>query len=209
MGKGRLEAFSDGVIAVIITIMVLEMKAPHGHGLSDMRPIIPIFLSYVLSFVYVGIYWVNHHHLYVPVKHVNGATLWANMHLLFWLSLVPFVTSWMGENHFAPVPVSLYGVVMLSAAFAYTILARALVRSHGRDSALAAAMGAMLKQDRKGNISLLCYLIAIPAAFLSTWISGALYVAVAVIWLVPDKRIERALAAGNGEGGHDIGNGAH
>jgi uncharacterized membrane protein len=208
MGKGRLEAFSDGVIAVIITIMVLEMKAPHGHELSDMRPIIPIFLSYVLSFVYVAIYWVNHHHLYVPVRHVNGPTLWANVHLLFWLSLVPFVTSWMGENHFAPVPVSLYGAVMVGAAFAYTILARTLIRSHGRDSALAAAMGAQLKQDRKGNVSLLCYLIAIPAAFLSTWISGALYVAVAVIWLVPDKRIEHALESRNGEDQHENGKGA-
>jgi uncharacterized membrane protein len=193
MGKGRLEAFSDGVIAVIITIMVLEMKAPHGHGAAALRPLIPVFLSYVLSFVFVCIYWNNHHHLLQAAKHVNGRILWANAHLLFWLSLVPFVTSWMGENHFAALPVSLYGVILLCSAIAFTILARALVHHHGKDSELAAALGARLGGDRKGNLSLLLYGIAVPAAFLSTWISGVIYVSVAILWLVPDRRIERVL----------------
>lgn len=193
MGKGRLEAFSDGIIAVIITIMVLEMRAPHGHDVAALRPLIPVFLSYVLSFVFLCIYWNNHHHLFQAAKNVNGRILWANAHLLFWLSLVPFVTSWMGENHFAALPVSLYGVILLCSAIAFTILARALVHHHGKESELAAALGDKLKGDRKGNASLILYLIAVPAAFLSTWISGAIYVAVAIIWLVPDRRIERVL----------------
>jgi uncharacterized membrane protein len=193
MGKGRLEAFSDGVIAVIITIMVLEMKAPHGYDAAALRPLIPIFLSYVLSFVFVCIYWNNHHHLLQAAKHVNGRILWANAHLLFWLSLVPFVTSWMGENHFAALPVATYGVILLCSAIAFTILARALVHHHGKESELAAALGARLEGDRKGNLSLLLYSIAVPAAFLSTWISGAIYVSVAILWLVPDRRIERVL----------------
>ncbi len=193
MGKGRLEAFSDGVIAVIITIMVLEMKAPHGYACKDLLPLIPVFLSYVLSFVFVGIYWNNHHHLLQAVKHVTGGILWANMHLLFWLSLVPFVTSWMGENHFAPLPVALYGLVMLMAGIAFTILVRALVRRHGKDSTLAMALGASVVEDIKGLMSVILYAIAIPAAYWHTWISGACYVFVAVMWLIPDTRIERVM----------------
>ena len=199
MGKGRLEAFSDGVIAVIITIMVLEMKAPHGHAWADLRPLIPVFLTYVLSFIFVGIYWNNHHHMLHAAKHVTGPILWANMHLLFWLSLVPFVTSWMGENHFAALPVSLYGVVLLCSGIAYTILARMLIKHHGADSALAAAMGAQLSQDVKGLLSVVGYSLAIPLAFVSTWISGALYVSVATMWLIPDRRIERVLSGKDGE----------
>jgi uncharacterized membrane protein len=189
MGKGRLEAFSDGVIAILITIMVLEMKVPHGTDWAALRPVIPTFLSYVLSYVYLGIYWNNHHHLWHAVKHVGGGVLWANLHLLFWLSLVPFVTGWMGENHFAPLPVALYGVALWCSAIAYTILVHALIRRHGRDSTLARAIG----QDRKGLVSLILYTLAIPCAWSSPWISGALYVTVAVIWLVPDRRIEKAL----------------
>ena len=187
MGKGRLEAFSDGVIAIIITIMVLEMKVPHGTRLADLSPLWPVFLSYVLSFVYVGIYWNNHHHLFQVTKHVAGGVLWANLHLLFWLSLFPFVTGWMGENHFASVPIALYGVVLLMAAIAYLILVRALLKTEGPNSTLAAALG----RDFKGKISLVFYVLGIPASFIRPWMAGVLYVSVALIWLIPDTRIER------------------
>src|SRR5688500_3004315 len=180
MTKTRLEAFSDGVFAVIITIMVLEMRAPHGTDLASLRPLIPIFLSYVLSFVFLGIYWNNHHHLLQAVKHVNGPILWANMHLLFWLSLVPFVTGWMGQNDFAPWPVALYGVVLLMSVVSFTILVYALIGLHGRESALAVALG----RDYKGKVSLLFYLLAIPLAFVNSWLAGSLYVVVAILWLV-------------------------
>ncbi len=189
MGKTRLEAFSDGVIAIIITIMVLEMKVPHGDDLASLKPLIPVFLSYVLSFAFVGIYWNNHHHLLHAVHKVNGPTLWANLHLLFWLSLVPFVTGWMGENHFGTAPVALYGVVLLMSGVAYTILVRVLMRHHGHDSALARAIGS----DAKGKVSLLAYAAAIPLAWVSVWISMGLYFAVAAMWFVPDRRIESTL----------------
>ena len=187
MNKARLEAFSDGVIAVIITIMVLEMKVPHGTDLEALVPLLPIFLSYVLSFVYVGIYWNNHHHMLHAVQHVDGTVLWANMHLLFWLSLVPFVTGWVNENHFAPVPVALYGAVLLMAGVAYYILERVLIARHGRDSSLARAMGV----DYKGFLSVVIYAIAVVLAFVNPWISCALYVLVAMMWFIPDRRIER------------------
>jgi uncharacterized membrane protein len=190
MGKGRLEAFSDGVIAVIITIMVLEMKVPHGTDLAALVPSIPVFLSYVLSYVYTGIYWNNHHHMLHAVQHVNGRVLWANLHLLFWLSLVPFVTGWMSENHFAAVPVALYGVVLLMAGVAYYLLARILVAEHGRDSALARALG----KDVKGMVSMVVYAAAIGLSFWNPWVACALYVAIAIMWFVPDPRIERTLA---------------
>lgn len=190
MTKGRLEAFSDGVIAIIITIMVLEMKVPHGADLVALRPLIPVFLSYVLSFVFLGIYWSNHHHLLQAVHHVNGRVLWANLHLLFWLSLTPFVTSWMGENHFAAWPVALYGAVLLFAGCAYFVLTRALIACHGEDSALAVAVG----RDFKGKISLVVYAVAIPLSFVDAWVACAMYVLVAVMWLVPDRRIEKTLA---------------
>ena len=190
MNKNRLEAFSDGVLAVIITIMVLEMKSPHGEGLADLRPVIPILLSYVLSFVNIGIYWNNHHHLLHATQHVNGATLWANLHLLFWLSLVPFTTAWMGENHFGPWPVALYGVVLLLAGIAYFILTKALIRLHGERSTLAESIG----RDRKGKISIAIYAAAIPVAFAKRWIAGACYVIVAIMWLIPDPRIEKKVA---------------
>jgi uncharacterized membrane protein len=190
MGKGRLEAFSDGVLAIIITIMVLELKVPHGTDLAALGPLVPVFLSYVLSFIYVGIYWNNHHHMLQAVRHVNGTILWANLHLLFWLSMIPFVTGWMGENSFAAVPVALYGAVLLMAACAYYILARALVSRHGRDSELAHALG----RDLKGRVSVACYAAAIPLAFVSPWLACGLYVVVAVMWLIPDRRIERELA---------------
>jgi len=189
MTKGRLEAFSDGVIAIIITIMVLEMKVPHGSTFADLKPLLWVFLSYVLSFVNVGIYWNNHHHMLHAAKHVNGPVLWANLHLLFWLSLMPFATGWMGENHFTPVPTALYGLVLLMSAVAYTILMYALIRLEGRDSLLAKAVGA----DRKGMVSLLVYLIAVPCAFFMPWLAGALYVVVALVWLVPDRRVERVM----------------
>ncbi len=189
MSKSRMEAFSDGVIAIIITVMVLELRTPHGTELADLRPLIPVFLSYVLSFVFLGIYWNNHHHLLQAIKHVDGRVLWANMHLLFWLSLIPFVTAWMGENRFATWPVALYGVVMLSAALAYFILTRALIALHGRDSVLGTAVG----RDRKGKLSIVLYSAAIPLAFVDPWISCALYVLVAVMWLLPDRRIEKTL----------------
>lgn len=187
MGKSRLEAFSDGVLAIIITIMVLEMKVPHGDVFSALRPLIPVFLSYVLSFVYLGIYWNNHHHMLHATQHVTGTILWANLHLLFWLSLFPFVTGWMGENHFAPAPTALYGVVLLLAAIAYWILQHVIVKSQGDNSLLAKAIG----RDIKGKLSPLLYVIAIPAAFLEQWIAGGLYVFVALMWLIPDRRIER------------------
>jgi len=190
MGKGRLEAFSDGVIAIIITIMVLELKAPHEPEISALRPLYSAFLSYVLSFVFVGIYWNNHHHLLQAVHHVNGRILWANMHLLFWLSLTPFVTRWMGESRFASGPVAAYGAVLLMAGFAYSILTRALIARHGKESAIAAAVGS----DSKGNGSVAIYAVAIAAAFFDPRISCGLYILVAVIWLVPDRRIEKALA---------------
>jgi uncharacterized membrane protein len=190
MTKGRMEAFSDGVVAIIITIMVLELRVPHGADLSALRPLAPVFLSYVLSFVYLGIYWNNHHHLLHAVRHVDGRILWANLHLLFWLSLLPFVTHWTGENGFAALPVALYGVVLLMAGLAYTLLVRALIARHGSDSVLATAIG----RDFKGNVSILAYLVAILLALLNPWLSCALYVAVAILWLVPDRRIERALA---------------
>ena len=190
MKKSRLEAFSDGVIAIIITIMVLELRAPHEPSLAALQPLWPVFASYVVSFVYVGIYWNNHHHLWQAVDHVNGPVLWANLHLLFWLSLFPFVTSWAGESGFATVPVAIYGVVLLCAGVAYTILVRSLVSLHGRNSLLARAVGA----DFKGNMSLLLYSAAIALAFLQPWFSCALYVVVAIIWLVPDRRIERVIS---------------
>ena len=189
MGRGRLEAFSDGVLAIIITIMVLELKVPHGADLAALGPLLPVFLSYVLSFIFIGIYWSNHHHLFHAVQHVDGRILWANLHLLFWLSLIPFVTGWMGENHFAAWPVALYGTVLLSAAIAYVLLTRVLVSSPGRDSALAKAVG----KDFKGKVSMVCYAVAIPLAFVNAWLACGLYVLVVVMWLIPDRRIEREL----------------
>jgi uncharacterized membrane protein len=191
MTKGRLEAFSDGVLAIIITIMVLELKIPHGEGIEALVPLIPVFLSYVLSFVYIGIYWNNHHHLLQAVRRVNGSVLWANLHLLFWLSLIPFVTGWTGENNFAALPVAFYGGVLLLAAIAYYILTRALIAYEGRDSALAIAVG----RDHKGQISVIIYAIAIPVAFLAPWLALFLYVSVAVLWLIPDRRIEKVLGS--------------
>jgi uncharacterized membrane protein len=190
MGKGRVEAFSDGVLAIIITIMVLELKVPHGASFSDLAPLVPIFLSYVLSFVYLGIYWNNHHHMLQVTRYVRGGMLWANLHLLFWLSLIPFVTAWIGENHSAAAPTALYGFVLLMAAIAYWLLQRTILVSHGPDSLLAQAVGA----DLKGKLSPVLYLTAIVAAFVNQWISDALYVLVALMWLVPDRRIEKTLA---------------
>ncbi len=190
MGKGRLEAFSDGVIAVIITIMVLELKVPHGTDAAALLPLVPVFLSYVLSFVYVGIYWNNHHHMLHAVQRVNGRVLWANLHLLFWLSLVPFVTGWVNENHFAALPVALYGVVLLMAGVAYYVLERALIAHHGADSALARALG----RDFKGIVSVVIYAVAIALAFVNPWISCGLYVLVAIMWFIPDPRIERGVS---------------
>ncbi len=190
MNKGRLEAFSDGVLAVIITIMVLEMRSPHGTSLAALRPLIPVLLSYVLSFVYIGIYWNNHHHLLHATQRVNGATLWANLHLLFWLSLIPFTTAWMGENHFESWPVAVYGMVLLLAGVAYFVLTKALINLHGRGSPLATSIGS----DRKGKISIAIYAAAIPLAFARPWIAGAFYVIVAIMWLIPDPRIERRLS---------------
>ena len=190
MVKGRLEAFSDGVLAIIITIMVLEMKVPHSADLDALRPLLPVFSSYVLSFVYIGIYWNNHHHMLHAVQHVSGPILWANLHLLFWLSLFPFVTGWMGENHFAPVPAALYGFVLLMAGIAYTILQGAIIASQGEQSLLAKAVGS----DLKGKLSIVLYAVAVPSAFLGLRIAEALYVLVALMWLVPDRRIERLLS---------------
>jgi TMEM175 potassium channel family protein len=191
MGKGRLEAFSDGVLAVAITIMVLDLKVPHEPGVAALLALWPVFLSYVLSFIYIGIYWNNHHHMLHATQHVSGGVLWANLHLLFWLSLIPFTTGWMGENHFASLPTALYGVVLLMAAIAYWLLQQCIVAANGAQSVLARAIGS----DRKGKLSPLAYLAAIPLAFVNPWLSCALYVAVALIWLVPDRRIERRLVA--------------
>lgn len=191
MTKGRMEAFSDGVIAIIITIMVLELKVPHGEEWSNLLPLWPVFLAYVLSFVHVGIYWSNHHHMIHAVRHVSGGALWANLHLLFWLSLVPVTTEWMGETHFATTPVAVYGFVMLMAAIAYYILSHTLIAIHGRESEFALALG----NDRKGRLSAVAYLVAIPGAFLNPLISMAIYVSVAAVWLIPDRRFERRSVA--------------
>jgi uncharacterized membrane protein len=187
MTKGRLEAFSDGVLAILITIMVLELKVPHGTTWDVLGPLLPVFLAYVLSFIYLAIYWNNHHHLLHTAERVTGGVMWANMNLLFWLSLIPFVTGWMGENHNAPLPTAVYGVVLLAAALSYTILVRTLLRSHGPDSRLAKAIGS----DLKGYVSLVLYVLGTASAFVHVFISDALYVIVALIWIVPDRRIER------------------
>jgi uncharacterized membrane protein len=189
MGKGRLEAFSDGVIAIIITIMVLEMKVPHGDSLESLVPLTPVFLSYVLSFVYVGIYWNNHHHMLHAATRVSGAVLWANLHLLFWLSLFPFATGWMGENHFAPMPSALYGAVLLMAAIAYWVLQQTIIANEGAASILRSAVGG----DWKGRLSPFVYLLAIASTFWVQWVAQALYVTIALVWLIPDRRIEHAL----------------
>jgi uncharacterized membrane protein len=191
MKTTRLEAFSDGVIAIIITIMVLELKVPHGESLDALRPLLPVFLSYVLSFLYVGIYWNNHHHMLHAAKQVGAAVLWANLHLLFWLSLLPFVTGWMGENHFGPLPTAMYGCVLLMAGVAYWVLARSLIAAEGAGSLLGTAVG----KDHKGTLSVLAYAAAIPLAFIDPRISQFAFVGVALVWLVPDRRIERLLAA--------------
>ena len=189
MTTSRLEAFSDGVVAILITIMVLELRPPHEATFQSLKPLIPVSFSYLLSFVFLGIYWNNHHHLLHAAQLVNGRVLWANLHLLFWLSLIPFVTAWMGENHFASAPVALYGVILLLSAIAYTVLVRSLLLLHGPDSVLAEALGA----DFKGKISIVLDLIAIPLAFLNPWVAFAIYILVAVMWLVPDRRIERRM----------------
>lgn len=186
MNRTRLEAFSDGVLAIIITIMVLEIKVPHGNDFNALKPLIPVLISYVLSFIYIGIYWNNHHHLMHTVKGVTGSILWANLHLLFWLSLVSFTTGWIGENHFDPIPIALYGIVLLMAAIAYFILQTQIIKTQGEHSLLARAIG----NDIKGKMSPILYFLAIGSNFISQWISGSLYVLVALIWLIPDKRIE-------------------
>jgi len=190
MNKSRLEAFSDGVIAILITIMVLELRIPHGDDLSALSPLFPVFLSYILSFIYLGIYWNNHHHMLQATVHINGGILWANLNLLFWLSLFPFTTGWMGENHFAPLPTATFGAVLLAAAISYTILQTLIMRyNKGENTKLKQAIGA----DLKGKLSLVFYVVAIPLAFVNQWVSAALYVLVAAIWLVPDRRIERTI----------------
>lgn len=189
MNKGRLEAFSDGVLAIVITIMVLEIHVPHGHEFADLKPLIPVVLSYILSFIYLGIYWNNHHHMMHTVKRVTGAILWANLHLLFWLSLVPFVTEWIGENNFEAMPMALYGIILLMAAIAYFILQNTIIRDNGRDSLLGKAVG----KDLKGKISPVLYLVGIFSCWISQWIAGGLYVLVALIWLLPDRRIEQII----------------
>jgi len=189
MSKGRLEAFSDGVLAIIITIMVLELKVPHGVELAALKPLVPVFLTYVLSFIYLGIYWNNHHHMFHATKQVSGGILWANLHLLFWLSLFPFATGWIGENHVAPTPTAVYGFILLMAAIAYYILERAIIARQGHDSVLGAAVGF----DWKGKLSPVLYFVAILLSFLNPWIATGIYVGVALLWLVPDRRIERAL----------------
>jgi len=186
MNRTRLEAFSDGVLAIIITIMVLEIKVPHGNDFAALQPLIPVVISYILSFIYIGIYWNNHHHMMHTVKHVSGSILWANLHLLFWLSLVPFTTGWIGENHFAPIPMAVYGIVLLMAAIAYFVLQNQIIRAQGERSLLARAIGS----DIKGKMSPILYLLGIGSSFISEWISGSFYVLVALIWLIPDKRIE-------------------
>ena len=195
MSKGRLEAFSDGVLAIILTIMVLELHAPESADLAALRPLLPVFLSYVLSFVYIGIYWNNHHHLLQAARQVDGRSLWANLHLLFWLSLVPFATAWMGANHFAALPVALYGIVLFCAGLAYYLLSRALIARHGPDSLLARAIG----RDYKGWLSLVLYLVGLALAFVNSWLATVLYAAVAVMWLIPDPRIEKTLGANHAE----------
>lgn len=189
MRKGRLEAFTDGVLAIIITIMVLELKVPHGGQFEDLAPLLPVFGSYVLSFIYLAIYWNNHHHMMQTVHHVSGAILWANMHLLFWLSLIPFVTGWMGENHFTEASVFLYGFILLASAIAYFILQKLIIKNHGKESILAKALG----KDIKGKISPILYIIGIILSFYNIFISGGMYILVAIIWLIPDSRIEKAL----------------
>ncbi|WP_347175284.1 TMEM175 family protein [Polaribacter uvawellassae] len=189
MVKGRLEAFTDGVLAIIITIMVLELKVPHGGEFKDLQPLFPVFGSYVLSFIYVAIYWNNHHHMMQTVKHVTGKIIWANMHLLFWLSLIPFVTGWMGENNFTTATVFSYGIVLLGAAIAYFILQSLIIKSQGKTSILAKALG----KDYKGKASLVLYIIGIVSSFFNIWISGVIFILVAIMWLIPDRRIEKAL----------------
>lgn len=189
MHKNRLEAFSDGVLAIIITIMILEIKVPKESTFESLKPLIPVVLSYVLSFVYVGIYWNNHHHMFQVAKKVNGSILWGNLFLLFWLSLIPFATSWIGEQHFAAVPMSVYGLILLMCAISYTLLQNKIIKLEGKDSILYKAV----EKDTKGKISLVCYVLAIPLAFVSSWISGLLYTTVALIWIVPDKRIENQI----------------
>ena len=189
MGKGRLEAFSDGVLAIIITIMVLELKVPHAAELGALKPVLPVLLSYVLSFIYVGIYWNNHHHLFQATEQVSAGILWANLHLLFWLSLFPFTTAWIGENHLAAIPTAIYGFVLLMAAFAFIILERSIVAKEGRDSVVASAISG----DWKRKLSPGLYLLAIPLAFVNPWVASAIYVFVALFWLIPDPRIEKAL----------------
>jgi uncharacterized membrane protein len=191
MTSNRLEAFSDGVIAIIITIMVLELRPPHDASLSALRPLLPVFLSYAMSFLFIGIYWSNHHHLMQAVEHVSGGVLWANLHLLFWLSLTPFVTAWIGETRFAPWPVALYGVVLLLSAISYYILVLVLLSIHPRESVLATAIG----RDFKGKVSMVIYLVAIPLASVRPWLAYAIYMIVAVMWLVPDRRIEKKVAS--------------
>jgi uncharacterized membrane protein len=189
MGKGRLEAFSDGVIAIIITIMVLEMKVPHGDSLSSLKPVLPVFISYILSFINIGIYWNNHHHMMHAVKHIKGTVLWTNIHLLFWLSLIPFVTGWMGENNFTTWPVVMYGIVLFMAGVAYYFLAHCLAGLHGKDSTLAAALG----RDWKGKLSVVIYAVGIGLTFINPWLGLAMYALVAAMWFIPDKRIEKVL----------------
>ncbi len=199
MKTGRLEAFSDGVLAIIITIMVLEIKVPHGKDIASLKPLIPILLSYVLSFVYLGIYWNNHHHMLNATDKISGSVLWANLYLLFWLSLVPFVTGWMGENHFASDTMVMYGVVLLMAAIAYWILQRTIIAKNGKNSTIVKAVG----NNLKGKISPVFYIIGIVSAFFNSWISGGVYVLVALIWLVPDKRIERMYDSSEGDEVHE------
>jgi len=194
MSKNRLEAFSDGVLAIVITIMVLELKVPHGVELSALKPVVPVFLSYVLSFVYVAIYWNNHHHLLHATKHVDGCIMWANLHLLFWLSLFPFATGWIGENHVAPTPTALYGFVLTMAAASYYMLERSIISRQGRDSVLPSALGS----DRKALFSVAMYLLAMVLSLISPWIATSLYVLVAILWFVPDRRIERAVTRAGG-----------
>ena len=189
MNTTRMEAFSDGVVAILITIMVLEMKVPHGTDWAALRPIVPVFLSYVMSFIYVGIYWSNHHHMLQMTHHTNGVILWANLHLLFWLSLIPFASGWMGENHFAPMTAAVYGIVLLGAAVAYFLLQSLIIRHQGANSKLKAAVG----RDLKGKASVLLYAVAIGLSLVHEWISMAIYVFVAILWLVPDRRIERKI----------------
>jgi uncharacterized membrane protein len=189
MGKGRLEAFSDGVLAIIITVMVLEMKVPRGSDINSLKPVFPVFLSYILSFVNIGIYWNNHHHMMIAAKQINGKVLWANMHLIFWLSLFPFTSGWMGENNFTKLPVAVYGIVLMMAGIAYYILSQSLIKLHGKDSIIAKAVG----KDFKGIISVVIYIIAVPLAFLNSWISITMYASVAAMWFIPDRRIEKVV----------------